>query len=108
ARLPAMDVTVYLLPAPGFGPADLWYPHAQPTLGMRGFTVVAIPAPDPLGFDAWVAGLRAAHAAPGPVTILAHDLGALVALHWLEIGGHADYTTLVAPPDPASTRTREF
>lgn len=104
-----MDVTVYLVPAAGRTADDLWYPEAVETLSSRGFAVVVVPAPPPVRLDTWSDSLRAAAVAgEGPVTVVGHDLGCLAVLRWLDDGGQADYTILVAPPNPVPARLDEI
>jgi hypothetical protein len=92
--------TYYILHGYNGSPGEKWFPWLKGELEKRGDKVIipALPHADAPQLGEWMATLKSAIQENGEGTIIGHSLGGVLAMRYLEQGGHPEKIVLVAVP----------
>ena len=95
-----MGGVYYILHGYNGYPEENWFPWLKAELEKRGDKVIIplLPHADAPQLDDWLATLKTAIQENGEGTIIGHSLGGVLAMRYLEQGGHPEKIVLVATP----------
>ncbi|MFA5270449.1 MAG: alpha/beta fold hydrolase [Patescibacteria group bacterium] len=95
-----MNKTYYILHGYNGSPDENWFPWLKEKLEKRGDKAIVptLPNPDKPQLGEWLATLKAAIQENGEGVLIGHSLGGVLAMRYLEQGGHPEKIVLVAVP----------